>query len=105
MALRGQRSTRRTTKLHLGERVPAGHFDETEALVECLRIAGAQKDDACVAPEWMIERQPHQRLTYAASPTLVTEFGVPSSLGSAHNSPLAKRASDHLPLVAVVDRV
>ncbi|MEV8509961.1 hypothetical protein AB0368_34755 [Actinoplanes sp. NPDC051475] len=35
------------------------------------------------------------RRHHRAMPTLVTEFGVPSSLGSAHNGPLARSQGDH----------
>jgi hypothetical protein len=35
------------------------------------------------------------RRHHAAMPTLVTEFGVPSSLGSAHNAPLGRSQGDH----------
>jgi hypothetical protein len=32
---------------------------------------------------------------HPAMPTLITEFGVPSSIGSAHNSPLGRSQGDH----------
>ena len=35
------------------------------------------------------------RQHHAAMPTLVTEFGVPSSIGSAHNGPLGRGQGDH----------
>jgi hypothetical protein len=35
------------------------------------------------------------RKHHGAMPTLVTEFGVPSSIGSAHNSPLGRSQGDH----------
>jgi hypothetical protein len=35
------------------------------------------------------------RKHHATMPTLVTEFGVPSSIGSAHNSPLGRSQGDH----------
>lgn len=35
------------------------------------------------------------RRHHAGIPTLITEFGVPSSIGSAHNSPLGRSQGDH----------
>ena len=38
---------------------------------------------------------PHLRKHHGTMPTMITEFGVPSSIGSAHNGPLGRDQGDH----------